>query len=100
MDAFVGIAQEGTPFIDGLVHGKRRWFLMAPKDFVKLREKAKDTLEAASAFMFFEQQLEELVEEHGLGDKKMKYWECNQNPGEVIYIPGDTIMTSLSMIDR
>jgi len=93
------LRQEGTPFVDGLVHGKRRWFLMSPKDFLNLRDKAADVLEPASAFMFFEQQLEELVEEHGLGGKKMKFWECNQNPGEVIYIPGDTIMTSLSMVD-
>ena len=59
------LRQEGMPFVDGLVHGKRRWFLMAPKDFSTLREKAKDTLEPASAFMFFEQQLEELVDDHG-----------------------------------
>mmetsp|Transcript_10800 Transcript_10800/g.21684 ORF Transcript_10800/g.21684 Transcript_10800/m.21684 type:complete len:556 (+) Transcript_10800:80-1747(+) len=93
------LRQEGHPFADALVHGKRRWFLMAPKDFSALREKAKDVLEPASAFMFFEQQKEELEEEHGLGGKKMKFWECNQNPGEIIYIPGDTIMTSLSMVD-
>eukprot|EP00291_Cryptomonas_curvata_P000664 CAMPEP_0172181980 /NCGR_PEP_ID=MMETSP1050-20130122/18135_1 /TAXON_ID=233186 /ORGANISM="Cryptomonas curvata, Strain CCAP979/52" /LENGTH=525 /DNA_ID=CAMNT_0012855355 /DNA_START=122 /DNA_END=1699 /DNA_ORIENTATION=- len=93
------LRQEGMPFVDGLVHGKRRWFMMAPKDFQALRDKAKDVLEPASAFMFFEQQMEELVEEHGLGGKKMKYWQCNQNPGELIYIPGDTIMTSLSLVD-
>uniref|UniRef100_A0A6T8N7S8 Uncharacterized protein n=1 Tax=Hemiselmis andersenii TaxID=464988 RepID=A0A6T8N7S8_HEMAN len=93
------LRQEGVPFIDGLVHGKRRWFLMSPKDFVNLRDKAADVLEPASAFMFFEQQLEELVEDHGLGGKKMKFWECNQNAGEMIYIPGDTIMTSLSLVD-
>mmetsp|Transcript_43588 Transcript_43588/g.102458 ORF Transcript_43588/g.102458 Transcript_43588/m.102458 type:complete len:552 (+) Transcript_43588:1-1656(+) len=91
------LRQEGMPFSDALVHGKRRWFLMAPKDFTTLREKAKDVLEPASAFMFFEQQMEELVEEYGLGGKKMKFWECNQNPGEIIYIPGDTIMTSLNL---
>ena len=34
-----------SAFADGLVHGKRRWFLMAPKDFERLREVAKDTLE-------------------------------------------------------
>jgi len=93
------LRQEGSAFADGLVHGKRRWFLMAPKDFERLREVAKDTLEPASAFMFFEQQFEELVEDHGLGGKKMKYWECNQNPGEIIYIPANVIMTSLSQTD-
>ena len=29
----------------------------------------------------------------------MKFWECNQLPGEVIYIPGNMIMTSLSHLD-
>lgn len=64
-----------------------------------LREKAKDVLEPGSAFMFFEQQLEELTEDFGLGGKKMKFWECNQLPGEIIYIPAATIMTSLNIHD-
>jgi len=93
------LRQEQTPFADALVHGKRRWFLMAPKDFITLREKAKDSLEPGSAFMFFEQQMEELTEDFGLGGKKMKFWECDQGPGEIIYIPAATIMTSLSIHD-
>jgi len=93
------LRQEQVPFADALVHGKRRWFLMAPKDFVTLREKAKDVLEPGSAFMFFEQQMEELTEDFGLGGKKMKFWECNQMPGEIIYIPAATIMTSLNIHD-
>mmetsp|Transcript_38210 Transcript_38210/g.120330 ORF Transcript_38210/g.120330 Transcript_38210/m.120330 type:complete len:349 (-) Transcript_38210:74-1120(-) len=93
------LRQESIPFSDGLVHGKRRWFLMAPKDFETLREKAKDVLEPASAFMFFEQQKEELEEDFGLGGKKMKFWECNQLPGEIIYIPSGTIYTSLNLQD-
>ena len=65
------LRQEQTPFADALVHGKRRWFLMAPKDFITLREKAKDSLEPGSAFMFFEQQMEELTEDFGLGGKSV-----------------------------
>ena len=49
--------------------------------------------------MFFEQQMEELTEDFGLGGKKMKFWECNQMPGEIIYIPAATIMTSLNIHD-
>ena len=29
----------------------------------------------------------------------MKFWECNQEPGEIIYIPAATIMTSLNIQD-
>jgi len=29
----------------------------------------------------------------------MKFWECNQMPGEIIYIPAATIMTSLNIHD-
>jgi len=49
--------------------------------------------------MFFEQQMEELTEDFGLGGKMMKFWECNQMPGEIIYIPAATIMTSLNIHD-
>ena len=38
-------------------------------------------LEPASAFIFFEQQLEELIEDHELGSE-IKYWDTNQLPGE------------------
>ena len=41
----------------------------------------------------------EKVEEHGLGGKKMKFYECNQLPGEIIYIPAATIQTSLNLLD-
>jgi len=43
--------------------------------------------------------MEELTEDFGLGGKKMKFWECNQLPGEIIYIPAATIMTSLNIHD-
>merc|ERR1711907_93842 len=87
------LRQEGRSFTDGLIHGKRRWFLMRPNDFVKLRQTASEVLEPASAFMFFEQQLEELMEEHGLGEDSF-FYDCNQLPGDVIYIPDGLVMTS------
>merc|ERR1712216_417795 len=48
--------------------------------------------------MFFEQQLEELMEEHGLGEDSF-FYDCNQLPGDVIYIPDGLVMTSLSLVD-
>ena len=42
---------------------------------------AGQVLEPASAFIFFEQQLEELIEDHELGSE-IKYWDTNQLPGE------------------
>jgi len=92
------LRQAGGAFVDGLIHGKKRWFLMMPEDFNKLRGEAREVLEPASAFIFFEQQLEELIEDHELGSE-IKYWDTNQLPGELIYIPGDLIMTSLSYSD-
>lgn len=92
------LRQAGHAFVDGLIHGKKRWFLMSPEDFNKLRGEAREVLEPASAFIFFEQQLEELIEDHELGSE-IKYWDTNQLPGELIYIPGDLIMTSLSYQD-
>jgi len=56
-------------------------------------------LEPGSAFMFFEQQFVELKEDFELGSKKLEFMECNQNPGEAIFIPGDMIQTSLSLLD-
>ena len=34
------LRQQATPLVDGLVHGERRWFTMAPDAFGKLRSKA------------------------------------------------------------
>jgi len=93
------LRQEGRSFVDGLIHGKRRWFLMAPNDFVNLRKTANEILEPASAFMFFEQQMEELIEDHELGSPEMFFWEANQLPGDLIYIPDGLVMTSLAYTD-
>jgi len=92
------LRQEGKSFVDALIHGKRRWFLMRPDHFITLRQTASEILEAASAFMFFEQQLEELVEDHELGDS-IPYYDTNQLPGDLIYIPDGLVMTSLAMVD-
>jgi len=93
------LRQEGRNFVDALVHGKRRWFFMQPEPFMKLRETAKDVLEAVSAFMFMEQQFGELKEDYGLGGKGMEYLECNQEAGDLMFVPGNLIMTSLSLED-
>ena len=47
------LRQQRTPFVDGLVHGTRRWFTMSPKNFQKLRSlaAAAETLEPSSAFV-------------------------------------------------
>jgi len=92
------LRQEGHSFVDALIHGKRRWFLMKPKQFMSLRQTASEILEPASAFMFFEQQLEELVDDHSLGDE-IPYYDTNQLPGDLIYIPDGLVMTSLNMVD-
>jgi len=92
------LLQAEKPFVDGLIHGKKRWFLMKPEHFLKLRETASEILEPASAFMFFEQQLEELIEDHELGED-IPYYDTNQLPGDLIFIPDGLVMTSLAMTD-
>merc|ERR1711998_407108 len=34
------IRYEETPFVDGLIHGKRRWFFISEEFVLKLKEKA------------------------------------------------------------
>jgi len=65
---------------------------------MKLRKTASEVLEAASAFMFFEQQLSELIEDHELGES-IPYYDTNQLPGDVMYVPNGLVMTSLAMTD-
>ena len=81
-----------------LLHGERRWFTMQPDIFMKLRSKAEASgaLEPSSAFVFFESQLEELVEDLDLGAKGLSYREGSQRPGDVVFIPPSTIFTSLT----
>ena len=90
------LRQQPTPLLDGLVHGERRWFTMQPDIFMKLRSKAEASgaLEPSSAFVFFESQLEELVEDLDLGAKGLSYREGSQKPGDVVFIPPSTIFTS------
>lgn len=90
-----------APFVDGLVHGERRWFTMGPAAFDALRDKAEaaEALEPASAFTFFEAQFEELVEDLGLGSARLRYAEGSQRPGDVLFAPPDTIYTSLAYED-
>jgi len=92
------LRQEERPFVDGLIHGKRRWFLMRPDHFMKLRQTASEVLEAASAFMFFEQQLAELIEDHELGES-IPYYDTNQLPGDIMYVPNGLVMTGMAMSD-
>jgi len=92
------LKQDAHSFVDGLIHGKRRWFLMRPKDFMDLRKTASEILEPASSFMFFEQQLEELIEDHELGTD-IPFYDANQLPGDLIYIPSGLVVTGLNMVD-
>ena len=74
---------------------------MEPDTFMKLRSKAEASgaLEPSSAFVFFESQLEELVEDLDLGAKGLSYREGSQRPGDVVFIPPSTIFTSLTYAD-
>ena len=72
------LKQESVSYVDGLVHGKRRWLFIGPESFVALRDEAKEVIEPASAFMFFEQQYGELKEDFGMGSKGKRFWECTQ----------------------
>lgn len=47
-------------------------------------------LEPASAFMFFEQQLEELVDDHELGED-IPYYDTNQVGGTIARMPPVTL---------
>ncbi len=91
--------QEHTAFVDGLIHGKRRWLFMQPENFLELRASAKEVLEPASGFMFFEQQLGELIEDFGLGSKKKKYYETNQEPGDLLFVPSSLVRVSVNLED-
>ena len=56
---------------------------MGPAEADKVAARAREALQTSSAFMFFEEKLPELVDEYGLKD----YSECNQEPGELVWIP-------------
>jgi hypothetical protein len=72
---------------------------MQPENFLELRASAKEVLEPASGFMFFEQQLGELIEDFGLGSKKKKYFETNQEPGDLLFVPSSLVRVSVNLED-
>jgi len=90
---------ERDSMIDGLLHGRRRWLFMNADHFHTLIEKAQHDMEPASAFVFFESQLSELQEDYNLGRKKLPYMECNQEVGDLLYVPKGMFRTSLSLQD-
>lgn len=93
------LKSENHAIVDGLLHGRRRWLFMKQEHFNKLREKAGHDMEPASAFVFFESQLAELQEDYDLGRKKLPYMECNQEIGDLLYIPRGMVRTALSLQD-
>lgn len=90
---------ENESKIDGLLHGRRRWLFMNQDHFATLREKAGHDMEPASAFVFFENQYAELKEDYGLGSKKLPVLECNQDLGDLLYIPKGMIRVGLNLQD-
>jgi len=94
-----GASMEQTqlPVADALVHGHRRWFMMRPGRYQSLRHEAGENFYPASAFMFFEEQYAELKEDHGLKEKD--FWECNQQEGDIVWVPSDLMKMALNLKD-
>lgn len=90
-------AENGLPFFDVLIHGSRRWLLLGEEEMERVAVKAREALEfdKTSAYMFFEEKLPELKEEFGL----KKYVECNQQAGDIVYVPSGWYRVSLSLAD-
>eukprot|EP00927_Polykrikos_kofoidii_P050382 TRINITY_DN4429_c0_g1_i1.p1 TRINITY_DN4429_c0_g1~~TRINITY_DN4429_c0_g1_i1.p1 ORF type:complete len:565 (+),score=104.43 TRINITY_DN4429_c0_g1_i1:110-1804(+) len=90
-------AENGLPFFDVLIHGSRRWLLLKEEEMERVAVKAREALEfdKTSAYMFFEEKLPELVEEFGL----KKYVECNQQAGDLVFVPSGWYRVSLSLAD-
>jgi hypothetical protein len=92
--------QEGMPFVDGLVHGRRRWFIMTPQAYTKLKKLAGDDFTPGSAFSFFEDMYAELKEEFDMSiGVEHGIYECNQGPNDIVYIPAGVVRTSLTLSD-
>ncbi len=92
--------QESHSFTDTLVHGGRRWFIMTMQAYRKIKERAGDDFRPGMAYGFFEEVYSELVEEFGLKfGAKHGVFECDQRPGDVIFIPSGSIRTSLAVSD-
>eukprot|EP00946_MAST-07B_sp_MAST-7B-sp1_P004736 g4736.t1 len=94
------MAQIGMPFAEALVHGRRRWFLMKAEAYIKLKEKAGDDFQPGAAFSFFEDMYAELEEEFGMkASADAGLYECDQGPGDIIYVPSGLVRTSMSLSD-
>lgn len=92
--------QEGMPFADGLVFGSRRWFIMTPTAYMKLKNKAGDDFQPGSAFGFFEDMYAELKEEFDMSiGVEHGVFECVQQPGDIVYVPSGVVRTSLTTSD-
>jgi hypothetical protein len=92
--------QEGMPFADALVHGRRRWFLLTPPAYMKLKEKAGDDFQPGSAFSFFEDVYAELKEDFDMEvGIEQEIYECDQGPGDIVYVPAGLVRTSLTLAD-
>eukprot|EP00811_Abedinium_folium_P000855 NODE_10786_length_1329_cov_4.281198.p2 GENE.NODE_10786_length_1329_cov_4.281198~~NODE_10786_length_1329_cov_4.281198.p2 ORF type:complete len:301 (+),score=89.65 NODE_10786_length_1329_cov_4.281198:130-903(+) len=89
--------ENGMPFYDVLIHGSRRWLLLDEAEMTRVATKAREALEfdKTSAYMFFEEKLPELKEEFGL----KKFMECNQQAGDLIFVPPGWFRVSLALAD-
>ena len=76
---------QGSAVLDGLVHGSRRWLFISQENLIVLQNKAAEALEASSAYMFFEEQITELIEQHGLND--LEHYQCQQEEGDAVFVP-------------
>jgi len=90
-------AENGLPFYDILIHGSKRWLLLTETEMERVAAKAREALEfdKTSAYMFFEEKLPELKEEFGL----KKYFEANQQAGDLVIVPSGWYRVSLSLAD-
>lgn len=77
----------GTAAWNAVTHGCKRWVLFEPKEtrrIVKGRDVIKDG-EDDEAIMYFDYILPRIKKAH----PELKIYEGLQNPGDVIYVPGD-----------
>jgi len=89
--------EQGLPFYEFLIHGSRRWLLMTDKEIERVAAKAREALEfqQTSAYMFFEEKLPELQDEFDL----KKYQECNQDAGDIMFVPNGWYRVSVATQD-
>lgn len=82
-----------------LIHGQRRWLVGKTSDLQKLAEKAAQlggvAFERSTAYLFFEDKLNELKEEFGFDN----FADIMQEPGDLLLIPKGYSTVSLSLQD-